>query len=187
MEKRELGLLTLIIIGLLLSRLLPHSPNFTSTIAGLIFGGAMLRRSFFIFIILACYYVADLLINNTIYSVDHAQFQWLSQSAYWIYSSFLLIFWISRTFTERFQNPFALFVISLSSSILFFLFSNFGVWLENIIYVNDFTGLTNCFIAALPFFANEVAGTFFYTCLFFGTYWLYDSRKQFRAIAPEKI
>ena len=178
MERKELVITLLIVAAMAASRLIPHAPNITSTLAGLIFGGAVLRKGIFALFILAGYYVSDLLINNILYAGDHIGFQWTSQSFYWIYTAMILIFLISRMFTTQIQNPFGILAISLSSSVLFFLMSNFGVWMEKIIYVNNMQGLSACYVAALPFFSNEVAATLFFTCIFFGVYWLYGSLKN---------
>lgn len=178
MERKEFVITLMIVVALAASRLIPHAPNFTSTLAGLIFGGAVLRKGIFAMFILAGYFVSDLLINNIQYAGDHAGFQWTSQSFYWIYTAMILIYFISRMFTNQVQNPFGILAISLSSSVMFFLMSNFGVWMERIIYSNDIQGLSACYLAALPFFSNEVAATLFFTCIFFGVYWLYGSLKN---------
>jgi hypothetical protein len=57
---------------------------------------------------------------------------------------------------------------ALASSILFFLVSNFGTWLMSGMYPHDSAGLTACYVAAIPFFQNTVAGDLFYATLLFG-------------------
>ena len=48
----------------------------------------------------------------------------------------------------------------LKSSLLFFIISNFGVWLVG--YPNSFAGFLACFTMALPFFVNTILGDFFF-------------------------
>ena len=177
MEKKEMVLVAMIIAALAASRLIPHAPNFTSALAGLIFGGAVLRKGLYALLILAGYFLTDLIINNINYAGDHEGFMWISHSFYWVYSALILTYLISRMFTGPVINPFGLLAVSLGSSVLFFLLSNFGVWFENVLYLRNLQGLASCFTAALPFFVNESAGTIFFTCIFFSAYWIYGSTK----------
>ena len=54
------------------------------------------------------------------------------------------------------------------SSLLFFVLTNFGVWLVNGYYPHTVAGLAACYVAAIPFFQNSIAGDLFYTALLFG-------------------
>lgn len=53
-------------------------------------------------------------------------------------------------------------------AVFFFLLSNFGVWLEGLLYPHTFEGLLACFIAALPFFGMTLAGNLLFTLALFG-------------------
>jgi hypothetical protein len=53
----------------------------------------------------------------------------------------------------------------LWSSLLFFIVSNLGVWL--LYYPLTQEGLTTCFILAIPFFGNTIAGDLVYTAVLF--------------------
>jgi len=55
--------------------------------------------------------------------------------------------------------------VSFLSSCLFFALTNFGEWMMGSLYVKNLQGLSLCYLAALPFFAYQVLGDFFY-CLF---------------------
>ena len=57
---------------------------------------------------------------------------------------------------------------ALASSILFFVVTNFGMWLSSGIYPRTLAGLEACYVAAIPFFQNTVAGDLFYAALLFG-------------------
>lgn len=50
--------------------------------------------------------------------------------------------------------------ITLSASLLFFILSNFGTWLQGY-YGYSFTGLVNCYLMAIPFYKSELSTTFF--------------------------
>src|SRR5262249_3823053 len=59
----------------------------------------------------------------------------------------------------------------LSSSLLFFATTNFAVWAFSGMYAHDLHGLVLCYVAALPFLWNTVAGDMLWTALLFATWW----------------
>ena len=60
--------------------------------------------------------------------------------------------------------------VSISSSLLFFLISNFGVWVSSSFYSKDIFGLVACYVAAIPFYYGTLSGTVFYSFFLFGSY-----------------
>jgi uncharacterized protein DUF6580 len=67
-------------------------------------------------------------------------------------------------------------VSAFAASLLFFALTNFGVWAFDSLYPHTMTGLIACYVAALPFFANSVAGTLFYSALLFGGFALAERK-----------
>jgi len=68
---------------------------------------------------------------------------------------------------------------TLGGAVVFFLLSNFGVWLSMEFgkvdlyhYGKGFTGLVNTYVAALPFFKNTLIGELSGSVLLFGAYQL---------------
>ena len=59
---------------------------------------------------------------------------------------------------------------------MFYVVSNFGVWLFDAMYAKSLAGLVECYVAAIPFFGNALAGDAFYTGLLFGGIHLLESR-----------
>jgi hypothetical protein len=57
---------------------------------------------------------------------------------------------------------------AIASSVVFFAITNFGMWLFSGFYPRTGAGLVACFVAAIPFFQNTVAGDLFYAALLFG-------------------
>ena len=49
--------------------------------------------------------------------------------------------------------------------ILFFIISNFGVWLTGSLYQQSLEGLIQCYIMALPFFTNTLLSTIIFALL----------------------
>ena len=68
--------------------------------------------------------------------------------------------------------------LGFASATFFFLVSNFFVWLTQGMYPMTFDGMVLCYVEALPFFQNEVAGVACYATLLFGGYAL------LRAVMP---
>ncbi len=58
---------------------------------------------------------------------------------------------------------------ALGSSVSFFLLSNFAVWLSYDTYAKNLAGLAACYVAAIPFFRNQLASDAVFTAVLFGT------------------
>jgi hypothetical protein len=71
---------------------------------------------------------------------------------------------------------------SVIGSTLFFIVTNFGVWFGSSMYPQTWAGLVECYVAAIPFYKNTLAGTLFYAALMFGGFALLRARvPQLRA------
>ncbi len=167
MSRKDIYIIVGIVSTLIISRIIPHAPNFTSSLAGMIFAGAMYRKFNFALILLVGYFIADILINNIYYATDHNNFQWTSQAFVWIYASLLLSFFIGKFLAQKSDSPLQFISSSIISSLAFFLLSNFGVWTENLLYPMNIAGLITCYAAALPFIMNEIASSIFFVSVFY--------------------
>ncbi len=56
----------------------------------------------------------------------------------------------------------------MTGSVLFFVLTNFGVWAVGTFYPKTMSGLVTCYVVAIPFFRNTLAGDFAFTALLFG-------------------
>ncbi len=138
-----------IIIILVFSRIIPHPPNFTPIIASAVLVNYFVRNNIFSLIILfGSMIISDLIIG-------------LHDGIYIVYFSLLLIFYISNIFFKKLDIKNIL-INSIISSSIFFLITNFGVWLNGNMYEKSLNGLINCYTLALPFFNNTIASTIFY-------------------------
>jgi hypothetical protein len=136
-------------------RLVPHPPNFSPIDAMALFSGAYLGRRGLAFAApLGALLLSDLLLG--FYS--GMQFQYLSVALIVLLGWFAL----SRVSVLR------LGIAAVASSMLFFTVSNFGVWLASGMYPHTVGGLAACYVAAVPFFQNTLAGDLFYASLLFG-------------------
>jgi hypothetical protein len=151
---RLLALLSAIVAAAAL-RLLPHPPNFTPIGAMALFSGAYLGRRGLAFVApLGALLLSDALLG--FYS--GMEFQYLSVAL------IVLLGWVALSRLSVLR----LGVAAVASSVLFFAISNFGVWLVGGMYPRNLSGFGACYVAAIPFFQNTVAGDLFYTALLFG-------------------
>lgn len=61
-------------------------------------------------------------------------------------------------------------VCSLGASVLFFVTTNLSTWAVTDWYPRSWSGLTSCYVQALPFFRHTVLGDLAFTACFFGCY-----------------
>ena len=147
--KIEIFPITIILI-LAFSRLLPHAPNFTPIIATALMSGFLLKnKNLSLVVVLMAMFISDLTIG--FYS-----------SYFFVYFSLILIILVFSSFIKKinFKN---LLVLSILSSLLFFIVTNFGVWAMGNMYEKNFSGLVLCYIFAIPFFTNTLLSTIFFS------------------------
>lgn len=148
--------LTIIICGALL-RLLPHEPNFAPISAMALFGGYYLPKRFALALPIVTMLIADIFLGF------HATMPF-------VYGSFLLIGIIGMTIRQQPASVARIGLATVASSVIFFLLTNFGVWLTGTLYAKTPVGLVDAYIMGIPFFRNTFLGDLFYTTAFFGGY-----------------
>lgn len=147
-------LLVIFLAGLL--RLLPHPANVAPIGAMALFGGVYLRKKYAIILPLGAMLVSDIFLG-------------LHSTMGFVYGSFILIGVVGMWLRKR-KKLATVLGASLFSSLLFFLITNFGVWLMTTMYSKTWQGLVDCYMMGIPFFRNTVLGDLLYTGLFFGGY-----------------
>ena len=161
------------------SRLLPHPPNFTPVAAIALFGGASFVHLATAFAVpLGAMLLSDLVLGLTVYGA--AAFG----ATPYVYGSFALIVCLGRMIRSR-NGPLAIGGAALASSLLFFALTNFAVWMRGHLYPLTPDGLVACYVAALPFFRNTLAGDMFYAVLLFGGFAL--AERRFTALREEQV
>tara|TARA_Y100001970_G_C14045588_1_gene756147 strand:- start:50 stop:583 length:534 start_codon:yes stop_codon:yes gene_type:complete len=148
---------------IILSRLVPHPPNFTPIIAGAIFMPFMVKKSFGIGIPLAIMLVSDFIIG-------------LHGLMLWTYGSLALITFFSYQYIKK--KFISVFKVALASPIIFFLLTNFGVWLTSTSYSPDLAGLINSYTMGLPFLANSLISTILFSSCFYAIYYSLTSQSK---------
>ena len=74
---------------------------------------------------------------------------------------------------------------AIAAPTLFFLLSNFDVWITNTGYLRSktFGGLMQCYVDGLPFYKTSIYGTFIFSAVLFGTYYFVTKRQKEQSIA----
>ncbi len=75
-----------------------------------------------------------------------------------------------QTWKRAAGRGFPLCIATLGGSLLFYLITNFGMWMMYTTYPHTLAGLIQCYVAGLPFLRPTVIGDAFYTTLFFGAF-----------------
>lgn len=157
------------ILAAALFRALPspeyRPPNMAPIGAMALFGGAAIvdRRLAFA-IPLAAMLISDLFIE-------------FDASRLWVYGAIALITLLGRTLQNHRRQPMAVVGGSLAASLVFFVVTNFGVWLMSGWYTQTFSELVRCYTLAIPFLRNTVAGDLLFSGLLFGGLAWLESRE----------
>ncbi|MEE9552108.1 MAG: DUF6580 family putative transport protein [Gammaproteobacteria bacterium] len=148
-----------LIILAVLSRLVPHPANFTPVAALGVFAGAYLSDRRYWLIPLAAVLISDIFIG--FYNPVAMLF---------VYLGFAVSAVIGRMLLLEKRNAILLGSSALVSAVVFFVFSNLGVWLAGLYYPMTMAGLVQCYVMAIPFFGNTLFGDIFYVVILFGIY-----------------
>ena len=164
------SVITMLILLAALSRLFPHPSNFAPIGGMALFGAAYYSRKRWAFAVpIVATWISDLILNNVVYGEYFDHFVWFYPGALFTYGAFVLIVLMGSAMLKKASIPRVLFS-ALGASVLFFIVSNFGVWLSSGMYAPTLEGLTACYVAAIPFFKNTVAGDLCYTAALFGLF-----------------
>jgi hypothetical protein len=156
-------LATLVVALGALYRLMPHPENVAPVAALALLGGMYFGRRYALWVPLAILAVTDLLLNARLgYPI-----------LYWPrvfdYGAFLFIGFLGLWAREK-QTAMKV-GCGIATPFLFFLVSNFGVWLFGLNLANEFypktlSGLSACYAAALPFVRGTIVGDWVFMGIF---------------------
>jgi len=142
------------LVGLIaLSRIIPHPPNFTPVLAMAVFMPYLTRDLYSAMLVpLSAMFVSDFYLG-------------FHSSMFWVYISILLGTTLSQYTISMKKTYVHLGSNALLSSTIFFIITNFAVWMSGGLYPHTMDGLILCYTMAIPFFGNTLAGTLFYISL----------------------
>lgn len=154
-------------------RLVPHPPNFTPIGAMALFGGAYFGRNMLAF----AAPLGALLVSDAILGF-HATMPF-------VYASVALVVLVGWMLRNRI-GPLRVAAAAVASAVLFFAVTNFGVWLTGGMYPPTLSGLAACYVAAIPFFQNTLAGDLAFSALLFGGFALLERKvPSIRSAEPQ--
>jgi len=146
LSAREKLLIAFVLIAIL-SRLIPHLPNFTAVTATALFAGRHFKNKILAFAApLTVMILSDLILGFYTISL-------------FVYASFAAVVFLGQ-WSQKMNV-----LIVLFSSLTFFVISNFGVWLLG--YPLTLEGFIACYTAAIPFFRNAILGDLFYAAILY--------------------
>ena len=157
-NKKNLQSFFLIFFFLTISRLIPHEPNFTPilslSILGFLFSTILWVK---VLIVLGSMFFSDLIIGT---------------------HDFILYVYFSLIILIIFSNSKNYIYMIFFGPLIFFIITNFGVWLNSSYYTKNINGLIESFYMAIPFFKNTILSTFFYCILILLTKNFYQIHKK---------
>lgn len=167
MNVKKTAIVGMILIAAL-SRLIPHAPNFTAVGGMALFAGAVLAPTWLALLVP----VSALLLSDFVLGLHETMIP--------VYGAFILNVLLGQLFLK--QKSFGrIGVVTLLSSVLFFVITNLGVWQLSGLYTHDAAGLAQCFTLAIPFFDNQVMGDLLSTGALFGLGYLLEKYPLFRS------
>ncbi len=157
----------IIILGIFY-RLIPHPPNFSPIYSISVFSSFLpieinnnkILKYFSFLIPIGILFITDLILG-------------IHKTMVFNYIAFLSISFFSYFVFNRYNRVSKTklgIILSLISSIWFFIVSNFGVWMLSGMYLKDINGLVLCYINAIPFLANSIISSIVFSVLIFYSY-----------------
>ncbi len=160
----RIGVIIGLIMAAAITRLaLSGVPNVSPVTALALFSGALLAdRRLALIIPLMAMLCSDLVLG-------------LHGTMVFVYAAFVLVGLLGIALADRLCGQ-VIIAASLFSSLLFFVITNFGVWLVAGYYPLTFDGLLACFVAAVPFFHYALLGDLLFAGMMFGGFRLLEDR-----------
>jgi len=174
MKTNKFFLVSVLVIVTALFRLIPFVDNFNPFASIALFGSAMYSKKIWKYAVpLLAIYVSDFLINNLVLnSFFNAQSGLIFFSDYMVtvYLSYAMIVlfgshWFKKINAGRILGG------ALVSTVIFFLITNFGAWIgPNSIYPQNFAGLMESYILAIPFSTMTLVSNLIFSFILFYSY-----------------
>lgn len=188
MNKKSILIITGFIVLAVLTRLLPHAYNFTPLGAIALFGAAYFTdKKWALIVPLLAFWGSDLLLNNISYAAYYDGFTWFTSGMLYTYGSIAMIVVLGYYLLKKITIGRVL-GGALGGALIFFIVSNFGVWVSGTMYPLSIEGLISCYTAAIPFFHYTIAGNIVYSAVLFGSYeWIKAGNPSLQAAEAKVI
>lgn len=137
-------------------RLIPHVANFAPVGAIAFFGGAVLPVRLAWWLPAGIMIASDLLLGLH----DTVLFTWLG---FTLVGLFGMLFRQSNNWRRPVLG-------AVGGAAIFYIVSNFGVWVASGMYAHTLQGLVDCYVAGLPFFRTSLAADLTYAAILFSVW-----------------
>lgn len=163
-DRARLVLLAALIIVAALTRLMPdRPPNFSPIEAMALFAGAVFASRYVAVLVpLAAMLISDAFIGF--------------HSGMWIVYGCMAVIALAGSGLKQRISALRVVGYGFAAALFFFVVTNFAVWAGSGMYAPNFTGLVECYVAAIPFFRNQIAGVLVYSAILFGAHALLTRR-----------
>ena len=147
----------------LITRIIPHPPNFTATNSAIIYSNMTINSYLSILIPVMLYFLEDIIRTYFIYKSRFTVLYVLEVHLYYLIVSILIKIFANKNLKVKKLKKIHFIKVIISiifSSTLFFIWSNF------IVYLNSSKTILKVYIDALPFYMYEFSSNILYTALF---------------------
>ncbi|MCF8217759.1 MAG: hypothetical protein K9J21_02135 [Bacteroidales bacterium] len=150
------------------TRLIPHPGNFTPIIAIALFGASKFRGSKLLTfsIPLIAMLITDIFLNKIMmgaWSLTYPGVAYNYMALFGVIALGMMIFKNNKKFLRKTSTSI------VGGNLLFFLISNFGVFMTFSLYPASPQGLLAAYVAGLPFLLNQLAATIVWSGVLFGS------------------
>lgn len=159
-KKQNKKLVLIYIVFGILAKILPHPSSVTPLNNLFLHAGSKLTKVMAVMVTLIATVLADIILS---YLYSYPIFGYWS---FFTYSGFIAIALLgSKLFLN--SSPTKLICCVAGSSLIFWVWTNFGCWLIMPNYSKDLSGLINCYIMASPFLKNSLLGDLAWSLIVF--------------------
>jgi hypothetical protein len=157
-SRQQWIVLSALVLAAALTRLLPHPPNFSPIEATALFAGAWLASRWLAMAVpLLAMLVSDAVLG-------------FHGGMPVVYGSMVAIALAAHFGLRGRVSVGRVALFGVGGALFFFIVTNFAVWLRSGMYPSTWEGLIACYVAAIPFFHNQLAGVAVYSTLLFGAW-----------------
>ncbi len=170
---RKIGEISALVVLLSVSRLAITIPNLEPIGAAALFGGALIASKYARFIIpMIALFIGDVLLS--IFREGYSE-HILSPTFIAVYASFAITVFVGAKLIGNQPKLKNVFGGAVLSSVLFFLITNFAVWLDPTfsMYPKTFAGLLTCYAMGIPFYKMTLLGNVVISVALFAGYSYY--------------
>ena len=184
-HKLNSGFTYLVILAVLIAlgvagRLLPHPPNFTPMAAIALFAGFIFMKKY-----MAVVAVVAVMLLTDYFAFGYLSPDWFASKSMMVVYLALLFPIVFRGFLQKKLGVLRIAGAALASSTVFFVATNFAVWVFSPMYEQTWAGLVLCYTMAIPFFQNTIAGDMMWSGIVFGSYFALRHFSKLRVLTEK--